>query len=159
MLPAPAFLILIPLPALVAAILGLRASLVLGAGLLGAVAYMVLALAWPQEGGAAATDSYYVVGFAVFVQSLIAVTFVATVAQAIKERLGRADRMPTVASGLMMLIGGAASLVPVTIPPADRVALFGTVGEVGAFVFLAGVAGLVLTIVLRPLLRRIRGRA
>ncbi len=58
-----------------------------------------------------------------------------------------------------LLIGGAASLVPVTIPPADRVALFGTVGEVGAFVFLAGVAGLVLTIVLRPLLRRIRGRA
>lgn len=159
MLPAPAFLILIPLPALVAAVLGLRASLVLGAGLLGAVAYMVLALAWPQEGGAPATDSYYVVGFAVFVQSLIAVAFVATVAQAIKERLGRADRMPTVVSGLMMLIGGAASLVPVTIPPADRVALFRTVGEVGAFVFLAGVAGLVLTIVFRPLLRRIRGRA
>jgi uncharacterized membrane protein len=158
MLPPPAFLILIPLPALAATLAGLRASLVLGAGLLGAVAYMALALFWPQETTEVAQDSYYVVGFAVFVQSLVVVAFVAAVAQAIKERLGRADRMPTVVSGLMALIGGALSLLPVTVSPADRVAGFGVVGEVGAFVFFAGVAGLVLTIVLRPIFRRIRGR-
>lgn len=158
MLPHPAFLILIPLPALVAALAGLRASLVLGAGLLGAVAYMALALFWPQAAQEVATDTYYVVGFAVFVQSLIVVAFVATVAQAVKERLGREDRMVTVVLGLMVLTGGAASLVPVTVPPADRVAGFGVVGEVGAFVFLAGVAGLVLTLVVQPVIRRIRRR-
>lgn len=159
MLPPPALLFLIPLPGLVAAGLRLRASLVLAGGLVGAVAYMIVSMLWPRDMTEADAEAYYVVGHMAFVQSLVIAAAILAVAQAVKERLGREDRLTTTLLALMVQIGGALSLLPVTIPPQNRVAWLGHVGEIGAFVFMAGVAGLLLTLVVQPVLRRIKGRA
>ncbi|MAM62608.1 hypothetical protein [Maritimibacter sp. UBA3975] len=159
MLPPPALLILIPLPALLAALLGLRASWVTVAGLMGSTAYMLVAVFWPSGPTPLGADAYYVVGFVAFVRTLVIIAFVLMVAQVVKERLGREDRLTTNTLYLMVLIGGAASLLPFTFPPDRRGGWAQVVAEIGAYVLLAGLAGLVLTIILRPLIRRIRRAA
>lgn len=159
MLPPPALLLVIPIPALIAAAFGLRSSLVMAAGLLGALAYMIIGMTWPSAIGQPYADTYYVVGYVAFVQSLVVVTFFLLVAQAIKERFGREDRRATLALFAMVLLGGTTSVLPLTMRPPATDGWATSLAEVAAYIFMAGLIGLVITILIRPLTRRLRGKA
>lgn len=156
-MPPPALLLVIPIPALIAAAFGLRSSLVMAAGLVGAVAYMIIAMAWPSEIGEPYADTYYVVGYIAFVQSLVVVTFFLLVAQAIKERLGHEDRRTTLVLFAMVLLGGTTSVLPLTIRPPATDGWATGLAEIAAYIFMAGLIGHVITIVIRPVIRRLRG--
>lgn len=159
MLPPAVLLLLIPAPALAALGLRLRTSLVMAGGLLGVVAYMVTAMFWPMESADAYGDSYFLVGSIVFIRSLVILTFLLLVAQAVKERLGPEDRLTTVTLFLMLLIGGALSLLPLTTLPPSTGGWRSAIANLGAYFFMAGLLGLGFVILLRPVIRRLRGSA
>lgn len=156
MLPPAALLILIPAPALVALAFRLRASLVMAGGLLGVMAYMVTAMSWPLDTVDAHTGTAYLAGSVVFVRGLVILTFVMLVAQAVKERLGDEDRLTTITLFLMVLVGGAVSLLPLTTLPPSTDGWRNLAANIGAYLFMAGLLGLAFVLVLRPALRRLR---
>lgn len=158
MLPHPALLLLIPAPALAALALRLRASHVIAAGLAGAAVHAALAVAWPTGRPGASDEAYYVVANGAVLVTLALLALVLLAAQRVKERRGREDRLTTVTLFLMALIGATMSLLPVaTLPPATQDwRLFAA--NLGSYLFLAGLLGLVHTILLRPLLGALRGR-
>ncbi|HBZ43480.1 MAG TPA: hypothetical protein DEO85_05335 [Maritimibacter sp.] len=156
MLPHAALLLLIPAPALAALALHLRASLVMAGGLIGAAAYMVTAMTWPVDIPDTYADTYYVTGSIVFVRSLVILSFLLLVAQGVKERLGTEDRLTTVTLFLMVLIGGAVSLLPLTSQPPGTDGWRTAAANLGGTLFMAGLMGLAFVILIRPLLRRLR---
>lgn len=159
MLPHPALLLMIPAPSLIALLFRTRASWVMGAGLLGTIGYTIIAMTRPMDIPEAYAETHYLTGSIAFLHGFVIVTFLLLVAQVVKERLGREDRLTTLTLFLLNLIGGAISLLPLTTQPPSTEGWRNALANVGGYLFIAGLIGLAFVIMIRPLIRRLRRSA